>query len=60
MPGPSSVTEIMAGRLHPHRDEPFAAAMLDRILDQIRQRPLQRSRIASHLDLLPSVSNDNS
>src|SRR6185295_16505036 len=29
------------GRLHPHRDAPFAAAMLDRILNQIGQRPLQ-------------------
>lgn len=41
------------GRLvHPNGDPPFAAAMLDRILDQIAQRPFQRSLIASHADML--------
>src|SRR6185436_18587930 len=43
------------GRLHPHRDAPFAAAMLDRILNQIGQRPLQSARIASHRDVLCSA-----
>ena len=40
------------GRLHPHRNATFAAAMLDRILNQIGQRPLQSSGIASHQDVL--------
>jgi hypothetical protein len=40
------------GRLHPHRNATFAATMLDRILNQIGQRPLQSSRIASHQDVL--------
>src|SRR6185436_18411112 len=39
------------GRLHPHHDAPFAAAMLDRILNQIGQRPLQGSLIAAHRDV---------
>ncbi len=39
------------GPLHPHRDAPVAAAMLDRILNQIGQRPLQSSLIASHRDV---------
>ena len=39
------------GRLHPHHDAPFATAMLDRILNQIGQRPLQGSLIASHRDV---------
>ena len=40
------------GRPYPHRDAPFAAAMLDGILNQIGQRPLQSSLIASHRDAL--------
>ena len=43
------------GRLHLHRDAPFAAAMLDRILNQIGQCPLKRSRIASHRDVPSSA-----
>src|SRR5438477_427755 len=45
----------LCGRLHPHNDAPLAAAMLDGILNQIGQRPLQRSRIAPHLDVLDST-----
>src|SRR5207302_2636808 len=43
------------GRLHPHNDAPLAAAMLDGILNQVGQRPLQRSRIAPHRDVLDST-----
>src|SRR5262245_37904609 len=40
------------GRLNPHRDVAFTAAMLDRILNQIGQRPLQSTFIAAHRDML--------
>src|SRR6476660_6989753 len=40
------------GRFDPHRNATFASAMLDRILNQIGQRPLQSSGIASHHTML--------